>query len=60
MSGEIAEAGKIQYLCKLLRGETLCEFKKILAHITHSTNINLNKIILGTGTYLFPINNISK
>ena len=44
------------FLC----GESLREFKKILVHIGHSTNTNLNNIILGIGKYFFHIDAISK
>ena len=55
-SGAITDYGKIQVLCTLLRGGSLHEFETLLAKIGHTTNKNLNRIILGLGTYFFPIN----
>ena len=55
-SGAITDYGKIQYLCTLLRGGSLHEFETLLENIGHTTNKNLNRIILGLGTYFFPIN----
>ena len=55
-SGAITDYGKIQYLCTLLRGGSLHEFETLFEKIGHTTNKNLNRIILGLGTYFFPIN----
>ena len=51
---------KNQYLHTLLRGEALHEFETLSAHIDHTTNKILNKIIFGQGTYFFPISALSK
>ena len=43
-----------------LSGEAFRDFGSLWGHIGHTTNANLNHIILGLGTYFFPIDNISK
>ena len=58
--GAMFAAMKIQYLRMLLRGKALREFETLSGQIGHITNASLNHIILGLGTYLFPVNALSK
>ena len=44
----------------LLFGELLYDFETFLGLIGHTTNTNLNQIILVLGTYFFPIIAFSK
>ena len=48
-------ARKVRYLYKLLYDKDSHEFDTFSAHIGHTTNANLNQIILGLGTYFFPV-----
>ena len=58
--GATTAADKIQYLHTLLSGESLHEFETLLGQTGCTTKRNLNHIIFGLGTYLFPINVLSK
>ena len=49
------EYGKIKYLHMFLYGEDLHQLKIFWGNILHTTNANFNQIILGIGTYLFPV-----
>ena len=51
MPGALNAGAKIQYLCTLVRGEALHQFGTLSA-----TSENLESIILGLGTYFFPVN----
>ena len=53
-------AENIQYMRKLLCEKGLCEFETPSGTTSFTTNVNQNQIILGLGTYLFPINALYK
>ena len=48
-SGIIAANTRIQYLCTLSRGEALCQFGTLCAHVASMTIAHLNRLILGLG-----------
>ena len=59
-SGTIMDDAYIQYLYMLVRGESLCLFDALSAEVGSTTPENLTSIILGLGTYFFPIITLSK
>ena len=44
----------------MLHGESLSNFDTLCAQIGHTTSAHLKQILLGLGTYLFPIKTLSK
>ena len=59
-TGETPAADRIQYMYILLSGDSLHEFETLVGQIGCTNNRNLTQIIFGLGTYLFPINSLSK
>ena len=59
-TGTVTVAGKINYLCKILCGETLQEFKKLTSYNSGVKNARLKHIQEGLLGYFFPINSLSK
>ena len=59
-SGTLAADVKIQYLCTLVRGEALRQLDTLSVEVRSTNSENLKYIILGLGTYLFPVNVLSK
>ena len=49
---------KIQYIHTFLHGEALREFETLCVHIGNMTTLHLNRILLGLGIYIFPINSV--
>ena len=56
----LAAKEKLQYLCAILRGEALCQFDTLFAKVGSTTTTHLNRVVLGLGTYFFPVNEFSK
>ena len=54
-SGDITDSAKTKYLCTLLRGEALHQLDTFCVEAGSTTTTHLNRIILGLGTYFFPI-----
>ena len=50
----------IQYLHTLLREEALHQFDKFVSEVGSTTSETLKSIILGWGTYCFPVNSLLK
>ena len=50
----------IWHLCTLVRGEVLRQFDTLSAEVEGATPVTLAYIILGLGTYGFPVNVMSK
>ena len=59
-SGTLTASAKIQYIHTLLRGEALHQLDTLPVEVGIMIKTNLNHIILGLGTYFFPINALSK
>ena len=59
-SGGFSYITNINYICTLLRGEVLCQLATLFIEVGSTTTTHLNHIILGLGTYFFPINVLSK
>ena len=59
-TGATPASDRVHYLHTLLSGDSLHEFEILLEHIGCTTNRNLALVIFGLGTYLFPINALSK
>ena len=51
---------KTQYLCTMISGEALHQFDTLSAEVGIVTPEKLTSIILGLGTYFYPINSLSK
>ena len=58
--GTLVAGAKIQYLCKLVCGELFHQLDTFSADVGSTTLENLKSIILGLGTYLLPVNVLSK
>ena len=58
--GTLATGTNIQYLCILLHGEAIHQLETLSVEVGSLTIEHLNRIILGFGTYLFPVNVLSK
>ena len=58
-SGVLAPSENIQYLCTLLHGESLHQIDTLCAKVESTDIKNYNRIILGLGTYFYPINTLS-
>ena len=54
-SGTLVSNINIQYLRNLLRGETLHKFDTLYVKVRSTAIANLNQVILGLGTYFFPV-----
>ena len=59
-SGMLAANKNIQYLHILVRGEVLHQFDTLSSEVGFTNSENLKNIILGLGTYFFPVNALSK
>ena len=59
-SGTLAENVKLQYLHTLICVEALRQFDNLCAQVVSITIVHLNQVILGLGTYFFPVNALSK
>ena len=51
---------EIQYLCTLVRGEVLHQYDMLSAEVGSDTPKNFMSIILGLGTYFYPVNAMSE
>ena len=58
-SGTLNSGANIQCFCTLVRGEELRQFYTFSDEVGSATPENLTSIILGFGTYLFPVNTLS-
>ena len=58
--GTLKSGTNIQYLCMLVRGEALHRFDTLSAEVVSATPENMTYIIIGLGTYFFPVNALSK
>ena len=59
VSGTILAVAKIKYLCTLVCVSVLCQFETLSAEVEITTPENLKSIILGLGTYSYPVNALS-
>ena len=59
-TGTIGYCAKVQYLCTQVRGEVLHQFDALSNEVEGATPTTLENIILGLGTYFFPVNALSK
>ena len=59
-SREFDTSATIQYLCTLLRGETLSQLDTLSVEVVIMIKTHLTWIILGLGKYFFHINALSK
>ena len=55
-SGMLLDRVNFQYLCTLVSGEALLQFDTLLYEVEITISENLKSIILGFGTYFFPVN----
>ena len=58
--GSITARSKLQYMCKLLRVEAPHQFDTICVQMGSTNKKYLHCIISGLGTYIFPVNELSK
>ena len=56
----LGTGANIQYLCILLHGEAIHQLETLSVEVESLTIEHLNRIILGFGTYLFPVNALPK
>ena len=59
-SGTLQTVSNIQYLCTLVRRESLHQSDTLSSDVEHSTPLTLEAIIFGLGIYFFPVNALSK
>ena len=59
-SGTLIVNAKLQYLHRLLRGETLRQFDTVCFQVGILTPTYLNRVILGLGAYFPPTNEYVK
>ena len=60
VSGIITSNTKLQFLCNLLFGKSLCKFETLCLKIWSMTMTHLNQVILGLGLYSPPLNEFPK
>ena len=54
----LVASANIQYFCKMVCGEALHHFDMLSSEVGITTSENLKSIILGLGTYSFPVNTL--
>ena len=59
-SGTLVAGTNIQYICMLVHGEALHQIYMFSAEVVSTTSENRKSVILGLGTYIFPVNALSK